>query len=211
MNCRKIFIGHLILTAAIFGQTMQAQDHPPPPAVNIDPSRHGNLSAAQSDIVDAYLRIHEAQGDNGDHLGGHAQRAKDFLAQADAELQQAAAFADQNQQGGPPPAASVPPPAAPQSPPDLTGKWTIYAYNVNRPGSSLKTIQVVQRGNIISGTFHGPNQHGKMQGLITGNHVEFSTDTRDILTFRGEITPTGMSGLYGVNGQHAPWTAERTN
>lgn len=188
------------------------------PSVNIDPQRHGNLAAAQESIVVAYIRIGDAQQGNDSHLGGHAAKAKSLLDQANEELRLAADFADQNQQGppssGPPsggPPSAAPPPAAQQTTPNLSGTWTIYAYNVSRPGSSLKTIQIVQQGNIISGSFHGPNQHGKLQGLITGNHVEFSTDTHQVLTFRGEITPTGMSGLYGVNGQHAPWTAERTN
>jgi len=95
--------------------------------------------------------------------------------------------------------------------PNIAGNWTIYAYNVDKPGSSLKTIQVTQNGNMISGIFHGPHQHGKFQGWINGNHIEFSTDTRDVLTFRGENTPEGMSGLYGVHGRHAPWRPERTN
>jgi hypothetical protein len=94
--------------------------------------------------------------------------------------------------------------------PNVAGNWTIYAYNVDKPGSSLKTIEVTQNGNIISGIFHGPNQHGKFQGWINGNHIEFSTDTHDVLTFRGEITPQGMSGMYGIHGRHAPWRAERT-
>jgi hypothetical protein len=95
--------------------------------------------------------------------------------------------------------------------PNISGTWTILAENIDHPGSSLKTIQVSQSGNIISGTFRGPHQHGKFQGWINGNHIEFSTDTREILTFRGEITPQGMAGLYGVNGRHAPWNAERPN
>jgi hypothetical protein len=95
--------------------------------------------------------------------------------------------------------------------PNIAGNWTIYAYDVDKPGSSLKTIEVTQNGNIISGIFHGPNQHGKFQGWINGNHIEFSTDTHDVLTFRGQITPQGMSGMYGVHGRHAPWRAERTN
>ena len=28
---------------------------------------------------------------------------------------------------------------------NIVGPWTIYAYNVDRPGSSLKTIQVTQQ------------------------------------------------------------------
>ena len=95
--------------------------------------------------------------------------------------------------------------------PNIAGTWTIYADNVDKPGSSLKTIEVTQNGNIISGIFHGPHQHGKFQGWINGNHIEFSTDTHDVLTFRGQITPEGMSGMYGVHGRHAPWRAERTN
>ena len=95
--------------------------------------------------------------------------------------------------------------------PNIAGSWTIYAYNIDRPGSSLKTVQLDQSGNIISGRFRGPHQHGKLQGWISGNHIEFSTDTRDVLTFRGEVTPQGMSGLYGVHGRHAPWRAERAS
>ncbi len=93
-------------------------------------------------------------------------------------------------------------------PAQVAGNWTIYASNADRPGSSLKTVQLTQQGNILSGTFHGPHQHGKLQGWISGSHVEFSTDTRQVLTFRGEVTPQGMSGLYGVQGRHAPWRAE---
>jgi hypothetical protein len=205
----------IVLSAAIDCLPAAAQT----PSVTIDPQRHGNLAAAQESIVVAFVRISDAQQSNDDHLGGHAGRAKDLLTQANEEIRLAADFADHSQQSGPPtgppPSASgpaaAPPAPAPQAAPDLSGKWTIYAYNTNRPGSSLKEIQIVQQGNILSGTFHGPNQHGKMQGMVTGNHVEFSTDTRQVLTFRGEITPTGMSGLYGFEGQHAPWTAQRTN
>ena len=95
--------------------------------------------------------------------------------------------------------------------PDISGDWTIYALNINKPGSSLKTIHVTQNGNIVSGSFRGPHQKGKFQGWINGNHIEFSTDTHDVLTFRGEITPQGMAGLYGIQGRHAPWKAERAS
>jgi hypothetical protein len=64
------------------------------PVVNIDPHRHGNLAAAQSYIVQAYQKIDTAQRDNHDQLGGHAQKAKDFLTQADAELRLAANVAN---------------------------------------------------------------------------------------------------------------------
>jgi hypothetical protein len=66
------------------------------PVVNIDPHRHGNLAAAQSFIVQAYQKIDVAQRDNHDDLGGHAQRAKDLLSQADAEIRQAANVVNSN-------------------------------------------------------------------------------------------------------------------
>jgi hypothetical protein len=99
-----------------------------------------------------------------------------------------------------------------QQPPDnISGNWTIYANNINKPGSSLKTLQISQNGSIVTGRFKGPNQSGKIQGWINGNHVEISTDTREVLTFRGQIQGNTMSGLYGINGRHAEWHAERTN
>lgn len=183
------------------------------PSVTIDPQRHGNLAAAQSDVIQAYTRITEAQRDNNSHLGGHAQRAKELLSQANQEIALSADQADAN--GGVPSQPEQTPPrtssaesASPQAT-NLSGNWTIYAYNANQPGSSLKQVQLSQDGNILSGTFRGPHQKGHLQGWVNGTHVEFSTDTHDVLTFRGEITPDGMSGMYGIHGEHAPWKAQR--
>jgi hypothetical protein len=185
------------------------------PAATVDPQAHGNLASAQQSIIEAFNFISASQRANDDQLGGHAGRAKELLREANDEISAAAAVADSHQESSPatPPSDNVAPsPAAPSTPPpNLSGNWTIYAYNTNQPGSSLKQIQLFQNGNIISGTFHGPHQHGKLQGWVSGNHVEFSTDTNDVLTFRGNITATGMSGMYGIHGQTAPWTAERTN
>jgi len=66
------------------------------PVVNIDPHRHGNLAAAQSFIVQAYQRMNRAQAANEDQLGGHAQKAKDLLVQADAEIRLAANVANEH-------------------------------------------------------------------------------------------------------------------
>jgi hypothetical protein len=55
------------------------------PVVNIS-NHHGNLRSAQQHIVQAYQYINKAQQANDDQLGGHAQRAKDLLVQADQEL-----------------------------------------------------------------------------------------------------------------------------
>jgi hypothetical protein len=64
------------------------------PVVNIDPHRHGNLAAAQNFIVQAYQKMNAAQRDNHDDLGGHAQKAKDLLSQADVEIRLAANVAN---------------------------------------------------------------------------------------------------------------------
>jgi hypothetical protein len=204
MNLKRTFLTAFACSAVVTLSVAQS------PVATVDPQRHGNLAAAQSSIIQAYSRIEDAQHENGSHLDGHAQKAKNFLDQANDEIRAAAVVADQNEQGSNAAAPTNPTePSAPSAPPDLTGNWTIYASNVNQPGSSLKQVQLFQSGNIVSGTFRGPHQHGKLQGWISGNHVEFSTDTNDVLTFRGEITATGMSGLYGIHGQHAPWNAQR--
>jgi hypothetical protein len=91
----SIFV--LVLMSAVCCLSAAAQA----PSVTVDPSRHGNLAAAQESIVTSFLRISDAQHDNDDHLGGHAGRAKDLLRQANEEIQLAADFADQNPQSGP--------------------------------------------------------------------------------------------------------------
>jgi hypothetical protein len=186
--------------------------HAQMPTVTVDPSHHGNLASAQESVINAYSRVTEAQRENGSHLGGHAQRAKELLEQANQEIGLAADQADANQgEAAPPASTSAAPPAAAPAPANIniSGNWTIYAYNVAQPGSSLKQVQITQDGNVLTGNFHGPNQKGHLQGWINGNHVEFSTDTRDVLTFRGEVTADGMSGMYGIHGGHAPWKAQR--
>lgn len=77
-----LFIGATIL---VFAQA---------PSVTVDSSRHGNLARAQQSIHDAWTSIDVAQRDNGNHLGGHAVKAKELLDQANQEIQNAANSAD---------------------------------------------------------------------------------------------------------------------
>jgi hypothetical protein len=177
------------------------------PSATIDPSQQPALAAAQSALIQAFSSISEAQRDNDDHLGGHAGRAKQLLMQANEELNMAAGVAPGPSGNGPQgPSTSNNVPVQ-----NITGNWTIYAEDAQHPGSSLKEIQLTQNGSILTGNFHGPNQHGKLQGWVSGNTVEFSTDTRTVLTFHGQITSTGMSGFYSANGGQAPWNAQRSN
>ena len=56
-----------------------------------------------------------------------------------------------------------------------------------------------------------PNQSGGIEGTVNVHHIEFSTKTHNVLTFRGTIEGNSMSGLYGLHGRHAEWRAVREN
>ena len=64
------------------------------PVQNIDPERHGNLAAAQRLVVQAFERLSDAQVANNYQLGGHVERAKDLLRQANEEIKLAAETAN---------------------------------------------------------------------------------------------------------------------
>lgn len=86
MTKRRISLNLAASAAFICGGVMFAQA----PVVNIDAHKHPNLAGAQSRIVEAYQLIDKAQSANRDELGGHGEKAKDFLMRADAELRAAA-------------------------------------------------------------------------------------------------------------------------
>jgi hypothetical protein len=64
------------------------------PAQNIDPSRHGNLAAAQDMVREAYDKLTIAQIDNHSQLGGHAANAKELMREANDEIKMAAIVAN---------------------------------------------------------------------------------------------------------------------
>jgi hypothetical protein len=102
-------------------------------------------------------------------------------------------------------------PAEGRPPDDVRGDWTIYSKNVNNDRTVEKYVTIHQDGNKLSGHFKGPNQSGGIQGWVNGHHIEFSTKTRNVLTFRGQIDGNHMSGMYGIHGRHAEWRAVRTD
>jgi len=65
-----------------------------PPADNISAHRHPNLAAAQRLTTQAWEKISAAQAANEWDMGGHAQKAKELLDQANRELKEAAAAAN---------------------------------------------------------------------------------------------------------------------
>jgi len=97
-----------------------------------------------------------------------------------------------------------------ENPPDnVQGDWTIYATSIKDGETVVKHVQIAQYGNHITGYFEGPNQSGPIQGRVNAHHIVFSTVTRTVMTFRGQIYGDNMSGLWGLHGKHAPWQAVR--
>jgi hypothetical protein len=97
-----------------------------------------------------------------------------------------------------------------QQPPDnVQGNWTIYSTRIQDGQTEVKHVQIAQYGNRITGYFEGPNQSGPIQGEVDVHHIRFSTVTRNVLTFRGQIYGDTMSGEYGLHGRHAQWQAQR--
>jgi hypothetical protein len=73
-----------------------------PPVENVSKKKHPHLNAAQRLTEQAFNKITEAQQANEFDLGGHAQKAKDLLDQANRELKQAAEVSNQNHREGKP-------------------------------------------------------------------------------------------------------------
>ncbi len=66
------------------------------PEKDISKGRHPNLAAAQRLCEQAWNRIVDAQKANEFDLGGHAQKAKDLLDEANRELKLAAEASNRN-------------------------------------------------------------------------------------------------------------------
>ena len=89
MNKRTL-VSRALLAAALFSVVTLAQE----PVVNIDAKIHPNLAEAQRLLVEANSRVIEAQRDNHEDMRGHAERARQFMAQASRELKLAAEAAN---------------------------------------------------------------------------------------------------------------------
>jgi hypothetical protein len=76
----------------------QQSDQPPPgaqePTLNVSPYRHGNIARAQEYSRNAFDAMTQAQQSNEFDMGGHAERAKQLLAQANEEMKLAAQWAN---------------------------------------------------------------------------------------------------------------------
>ena len=93
---------------------------------------------------------------------------------------------------------------------DVAGDWTVYSKGGDGK-TATQYITIKQTGNTITGHFKGPNQSGSLKGTINVRHIVFQTDTREVLTFRGNLQNNMMTGLYGIQGRHAEFRGERAN
>jgi hypothetical protein len=89
MNKRTL-VSRALLATALFSAVTLAQE----PVVNINAEIHPNLAEAQRLLVEANNRVAEAQKDNRYDMRGHAERARQFMAQASRELKLAAEAAN---------------------------------------------------------------------------------------------------------------------
>jgi hypothetical protein len=90
MSLKRLLLAGLITAFVATAGIVYAQK----PTPNVSPVRHPNLSAAQLDLTHAFNKIVAAQKANEWDLGGHAQKAKDLVDQANKELKQAAEAAN---------------------------------------------------------------------------------------------------------------------
>lgn len=90
MKKTGVFAGILGTTLLISGLAI-AQ-----PKKNVSAGRHPNIAAAQRLTQQAWDKIVAAQQANEWDMGGHAQKAKELLDQANNELKQAATAANKN-------------------------------------------------------------------------------------------------------------------
>ena len=90
MKTRNLVLSGVLGGVLMCGGIVLAQA----PTLSIDHNKHPNLAEAQHHIQQAYQKIDEAQQANKEQLGGHADKAKQLLGEADRELKAAAEYAE---------------------------------------------------------------------------------------------------------------------
>jgi hypothetical protein len=90
MTRKKIVLRSLLGVALICGGALFAQR----PVENIDSKQHPHLAAAQHHIKEAFDATEASEKYYKNGLGGHGDKAKQHLVEADQELKLAAEFAD---------------------------------------------------------------------------------------------------------------------
>jgi flagellar motility protein MotE (MotC chaperone) len=79
-----------VVSALVFCAVIAAQE----PVMDIDKNRHPNLAEAQRLVIEANQKIAAAQKDNRYDMKGHAEKARQLLAEVNQELKAAAEAAN---------------------------------------------------------------------------------------------------------------------
>jgi hypothetical protein len=87
---KRSLLSRALLSAVLLSVVTMAQE----PVVDIDPAIHPNLAEAQRLLVDANHKVLDAQKDNRYDMHGHAEKARQLMAQASRELKMAAEAAN---------------------------------------------------------------------------------------------------------------------
>jgi hypothetical protein len=90
---KRIASAAMLAGLAMFATAAMAQQQP---VRDISGKHHPNLARAQHQVDAAYKSVLAAQQANEFDLGGHAQKAKELLDQANIELKQAAEVSNAN-------------------------------------------------------------------------------------------------------------------
>jgi hypothetical protein len=85
-----------LLVTSVLGCMLAAAPAFAKPATNVSGKKHPNLAAAQRLSEQAFEKLTAAQQANEWDLGGHAQKAKELLEQANKEMKEAAETANEN-------------------------------------------------------------------------------------------------------------------
>ncbi len=88
---KRIILTGIVSALILVASSAYAQDRP---LHSVSPNRHPNLAAAQNLSQQAYQKLIAAQRANEWDMGGHAQRAKDLLEQANVQIKLAAEAAN---------------------------------------------------------------------------------------------------------------------
>jgi hypothetical protein len=87
---KKVFVVPATLAAVLLCGATLAQE----PVIDINPSVHPHLAAAQRDVVEANRAIAESQKENKWDMHGHAEKARQLLVEVNNELKAAAETAN---------------------------------------------------------------------------------------------------------------------
>lgn len=85
---------------------------------------------------------------------------------------------------------------------DMTGKWT-FTVTLDA-GSGTPAFDFVQKGDTLTGTYHGTFGEAKLTGTVKGDQVDFSfSSDAGTASYSGKITGDKISGTcnYGDAGK----------